>query len=702
MNKILFFLFFFTVVNLFTQQTNVEFSKKSFSNKEDLQSALKNLHHGDELYKAAFFYYENEDFSHFRNALPFYSAAYDFNPNNAELNFKIGVCVLHTIHNEQALKYLVKATELNPEVDPELRYYLAKANQFNENWDEAIIDYQEYQLEQKESKLSKFELEELEKDISKKILECNYGKEFSKKPVNVVIQNLGEPINSEYPEYGVVISADESIMYFTSRRPGSHGSHAAYRKGHEENYHEDVYMSRRNVYGSWSKPKNLGHPINSSQHDATVGLSPDGQVMLVYKSDHHLGGIYHCDLDGDEWGYPLPIKVIDTDAHESSACYSPDQQTLFYVTDLEKGSQGRKDIFYTTWNKEDKKWDEPKNIGPAINTEYDEEAVFMHSDGRTLYFSSKGHNSMGGFDVFKTVMQQDSSWSPVQNLGYPVNGPEDDVFLVMAANGRHGYYATHHKDSYGEKDIYKIIFLGEEKELVSITHDPLLAGSIHPMTMAIPDPNMPIETAQTTILKGVVRELGSAGPVAARIEIIDNKTHQVVGSYRSNSKTGKYLVSLPSGRNYGVTVYADSTLFHSENIDIPISAAYNEVYRDISLSRIKVGSSIVLKNVFFDSRKSDLRVESIPELKRLVLIMKNHANLIVEISGHTDNIGSGTYNSKLSQNRAKCVVDFLINNGISSERLISRGYGFSKPMATNDTVEGRQLNRRTEFKIIGN
>lgn len=702
MNKILSFLLFFATVNLFTQQMNVEFSKRSFNDKEGLQEAMKNLHHGDELYKAAFLYYQNEDFSHFRNALPFYSAAYEFNPNNAELNFKIGVCVLHTIHNEQALKYLVKAKELNPKVDAELEYYLAKANQFNENWDEAINDYQEYQIEQKENKLSKFELQELEKDISKKILECEYGKEFSKKPVNVVIQNLGEPINSEYPEYGVVISADESVMYFTSRRPGSHGSHATYRKGHEENYHEDVYMSNRNSDGSWSKPKNLGHPINSAQHDATVGLSPDGQVMLVYKSDHHLGGIYHCDLNGDDWGSPLPVKVIDTDAHESSACYSPDQQTLFYVTDLEKGSKGGKDIFYTTWNKEEEKWNEPKNIGSGINTEYDEEAVFMHSDGRTLYFSSKGHNSMGGFDVFKTVMQQDSSWSPVQNLGYPVNGPEDDVFLVMAANGRHAYYATHHKDSYGEKDIYKIIFLGEEKELVSITHDPLLAGSFRPMTMAIPDPNIPLETAQTTILKGVVREEGSGDPIAARIEIIDNKTHQIVGTYRSNSKSGKYLVSLPSGRNYGVTVYADSTLFHSENIDIPISAAYNEIYRDISLSRIKVGSSIVLKNVFFDSRKSDLREESIPELKRLVLIMQNHPNLIVEISGHTDNVGSEAYNSKLSQDRAKRVVDFLINNGISSKRLVSSGYGFAKPIATNDTVEGRQLNRRTEFKIIGN
>ena len=701
MNKILVLALVFSVLFGFGQQANVEFTKKNFTDKEGLQKALKNIHHGNELYKAAFFYYENEDFSHFRNALPFYSAAYDFNPNNAELNYKIGVCVLHTIHNEQALKYLIKAKELDPKVNPELEYYLGRANHFNENWDEAIADYKEYELQQKQGKLSKFEQEELEADIAKKVKECEFGKEFSSKPVNVVIQNLGEPINSEYPEYGVVISADESVMYFTARRPGSHGSHATYRKGHEENYHEDIYRSVRSSDGTWSKPENLGHPINSSLHDATVGLSPDGQIMLVYKSDHHLGGIYHCDLEGDEWGAPLPIKVIDTDAHESSACYSPDQQTLYYVTDLEKGSQGGKDIFYTTWNKEEEKWNEPQNLGDEINTPYDEEAVFMHSDGRTLYFSSRGHNSMGGFDVFKTVLQPNNTWSPVENLGYPVNGPEDDVFLVMAANGRHAYYATHHKDSYGEKDIYKIIFLGDEKELVSITHDPLLAGTFKPMTLAIPDPNIPLETAQTTILKGVVRDAKSGKPLAASIEIIDNKTHEVVGVYKSNSKTGKYLVSLPSGKNYGITVDSDSTLFHSENVDIPITAAYNEIYKDINLSKIEVGSRIVLKNVFFDSRESKLRDESIPELQRLILILKDHPQMTVEISGHTDNIGSEDYNAKLSQDRAISVVDYLVRNGIEISRLSSIGYGFSKPIATNDTVEGRQLNRRTEFKIIG-
>ncbi|MDB4835570.1 hypothetical protein OAH12_03170, partial [Cyclobacteriaceae bacterium] len=462
MNRIFFLIGLLFTLSGYAQQQNVEFSKKNFEDKESLHHAVKSIHKGNELFNEAMLYYENEDFSRFKNALPYYSEAYELNPHNAELNYKIGVCVIYTVHNEQSLKYFKKAQELDPEVADDLLFYLGQASQYNEHWDEAITYYQAFKAKEETRKLSKYEQEQLAKEVSKKVQECENGKTLSAQPVNVVIENLGENINTEYPEYSVVISADESIMYFTSRRPGSTGSHAAYRKGHEANFQEDIYVSERNDDGTWGVPKNIGHPINSNLHDATVALSPDAHVLLVYKADLHMGGIYHCDLDGDTWGHPEPVKVIDTDAHESSACYSPDQRVLFYVSDKKKDSQGGKDIFYTTWNDDVKGWSEPQNIGDVINTEYDEEAVFMHSDGRTLYFSSKGHNSMGGFDVFKSILQSDSTWSKPVNLGYPVNGPEDDVFLVMAANGRHAYYATHHNDSYGDKDIYKIIFLGDE------------------------------------------------------------------------------------------------------------------------------------------------------------------------------------------------------------------------------------------------
>jgi len=496
-----------------------------------------------------------------------------------------------------------------------------------------------------------------------------------------------------------VISADESVMYFTSRRPGSTGFNVDFKEGHEANYMEDIYMSIHHENGTWSVPRQLAHPINGFKHDATVALSPDAQTLLIYKADAHQGGIYHCDLDGEEWGHPQKIKHIDTDAHESSACYSPDQQVLFFVSNKEEDSEGGKDIFYSTWDKENLEWSEPKNLGKDINTIYDEEAVFMHADGKTLYFSSEGHSSMGGHDVFRTTLV-DSVWSTPINLGYPVNGPEDDVFLVMAANARHAYYATHHADSFGDKDIYKIIFLGKEKDLVSTLEDPLLAGIGRSVSIHIPDPSSPLITSETTILKGVIKDKTTNKPIAAQIEIINNETHEVVAVYKSNSKSGKYLITLPSGNNYGITVVAEDYLFHSENLDIPSYATYSEVFKEVDLAKIDVGAAIVLKNIFFDSRESSITKESTPELERLVTLLKENPSLIIEISGHTDNIGSIESNQQLSEERAKSVVKYLVAESIAKDRLQFVGYGLSQPIASNGTSQGRQMNRRTEFKVV--
>lgn len=702
MNRLLSVVFGLVIsATLFGQQEDVGFSKKNFPDKkEELHFALKAIHHGDELFKEALFYYENEDASMFRNALPYFQKAYSFNPNSAELNYKIGVCVLYTVHNERALSYFMTAHSLNPAVAEDILFYLGKASHFNDMWEEALGYYKEYKIAvNAQSNLKGYEKEDILKEVNKRIQECENGKYFSENPVNVVIQNLGEPINTEFPEYGVVISADESIMYFTSRRPGSTGFHETDKEGHEQNYAEDVYVSIHNEDGTWSEPKGIGPQINSYRHDATVALSPDAQTLLVYKADNHLGGIYHCELEGDVWGHPRKLKHIDTDAHESSACYSPDQQMLFFVSDKKKDSYGGKDIFYSVWDKEKEEWSMPSNLGPKVNTEYDEEAVFMHADGKTLYFSSKGHTTMGGFDVFQTVLQ-DSVWSQPVNLGYPVNSSEDDVFLVMAANGRHGYYATHHRDSYGEKDIYKIIFLGEDKELVSTLEDPLLAGVSNPVSIHVPEPSAPIMSSETTLLKGVIKDKDSNTSVSATIEITDNETHEVIATYKSNSKTGKYLLTLPSGKNYGITVVSDDYLFHSENLNIPSYSTYKEIFKEIDLAKIDVGALIVLKNIFFDSRESTIRKESIPELERLVELLKSNPSIKIEISGHTDNIGAEDYNKNLSEERAKAVVDYLIKKSVDTARLEYAGFGYSKPISSNETEEGRQLNRRTEFKVI--
>jgi outer membrane protein OmpA-like peptidoglycan-associated protein len=308
---------------------------------------------------------------------------------------------------------------------------------------------------------------------------------------------------------------------------------------------------------------------------------------------------------------------------------------------------------------------------------------------------------MGGYDIFKSVYDDvTKTWSTPENLGYPVNTPDDDVFFVVSASGKHGYYASINGNGYGEKDIYMVTFLGAEKPMVMNNEDNLLASQTAPVKETVIAPVMQIKEAQLTILKGVITDAMTKKPLEATIELVDNTKNMVVATFTSNSATGKYLVSLPAGRNYGIAVKKEGYLFHSENFDIPATAAFQEVTKDVELKNVAVGSKIILKNIFFDFDKATLRPESTNELERLTKLLQDVPTLKIEIGGHTDSKGADDYNKKLSDNRAKAVVTYLIGKGIAADRLTSAGYGEEQPIATNDTDEGRQMNRRTEFKII--
>jgi outer membrane protein OmpA-like peptidoglycan-associated protein len=314
-------------------------------------------------------------------------------------------------------------------------------------------------------------------------------------------------------------------------------------------------------------------------------------------------------------------------------------------------------------------WEKAVSLGPIVNDEYDQIGLFMHPDGKTLYFSSNGYKVMGGLDIFKTVYNDSiKRWSKPENLGYPINTPDDDAFFSVSADGLHGYYSSMNRGGSGSHDLYMVTFKTTPNQL--------------------------------TLLKGVIMDKKTLKPIEAKIEITDNETGQVIAEFTSNSATGKYLVTLPSGKNYGIAVKADGYLFHSENIDIRATKVYTEIEKDIKLKKIEIGEKIVLRNIFFDLDKATLRPESVAELERLRKLMAENPKIKIEISGHTDNQGSAAHNKPLSMNRAKAVVDYLILHEIDAERMRFAGYGFERPMATNKTEEGRQLNRRTEFEII--
>ncbi len=666
---------------------NVAFEKENFPNDKDgLKSALKNIKEGDRIF-------DEDDRIYFNLAIPFYQAANDFNPDNAELNYKLGVCYLFSTKKRECLSYLKRSYELQPNFDPyNIHYLLGRGYHLNSEWDLAIDEYEkqiEY-LNQNEGDSESFA------KVQKRLKEAGHGKELSQYPVRVWIDNLGPAINSDAPEYAPLISTDESLIIITARREANIGG----LRDQSDNFpFEDVWFSR-NSGGEWSQLENMGEDINTAGHDAGSGLAPDGNMLFIFKGDIKGGGdIYRSIYREGEWSKLKSLgKNINTDYHESAAALSFDGKNLYFVSEKE-GGFGGKDIYISTWDEEKERWGEARNLGPIVNSPYDEDGVYIHPDAKTLYFSSEGHNSIGGNDIFYAEYV-DGHWNTPVNLGVPVNTPDDDVFFIVAADGRTAYYSSDRKEGYGEKDIYRITFLGPEKQPVLNVEDRLIAGSTESKIEIPLQPAVEIKTSQMVLLKGLVLDEETEEPVEAKIDLIDNGTAGLLASFDAEKGTGKYLVSLPAGKNYGLNVNAEGYLFNSLNFNIPDSAGYQEYYKIILMSKIKIGESIILRNIFFDFDKATLRDESTAELERLYKILVDNPTIKVEISGHTDSEGSDDYNLDLSDRRAESVVKYLSEKGIDSGRMIWKGYGETVPIATNETAEGRQENRRTEFKII--
>jgi outer membrane protein OmpA-like peptidoglycan-associated protein len=316
---------------------------------------------------------------------------------------------------------------------------------------------------------------------------------------------------------------------------------------------------------------------------------------------------------------------------------------------------------------------EPINLGKPINTPADEITPFCHPNGVTLYFASTGHRGMGGEDLFYSTLNTDGSWSEPVNLGYPINTIDNEIGLIVNAKGDKAFIASIKKEGFGKLDLYWF----EMPEALR--------------------PNPPV-----TYFKGRIFDNNDHHPLYAVFELIDLETKKVVVRSSSDLSTGEFLVCLPTNSRYALNVSKDKYLFHSENFEINGEYSKMQPYqKDVSMKRIELGESVVLKNVFFDTDKSDLKPESQVELDKLFILLQQNRQMQVEICGHTDNVGGEEHNLVLSENRAKAVFNYLVSKGIRADRMRYAGYGYSKPIAPNNTEEGRALNRRTEFTIIG-
>ena len=500
--------------------------------------------------------------------------------------------------------------------------------------------------------------------------------------VKAKIDNIGKELNSSFADYAPVINADGSEMYFTSRRPVTEKEK---KKGQAVS--ENIYAaSFDKQQQQWSAVKLLSAPVNQSKRfNSIIGLSNNGERMLLYRDDKYGNGdIFESLLTGREWSNPIPLpEPINSPHIETSASISPDGKTLYFVSNRPNG-QGDLDIWYSTKNQQGK-WEKAKNLGNTVNTPEKEEGVFIHPDGKTLYFSSKGLGGAGGYDIFYTRLEN-GVWTKPQNLGEGINSANDDVYFVMEANGKVGYYSSERKDGMGEKDIFRVTFTDFEKKK---DNSPLL-----------------------TLFKGLVIDKETSLPLAAEIEIIDLEKNEQITTLSSNAATGSFLISLPSGKNYGINVKKNGFLFYSDNMNIPKEDSYKEIIKTVLLEKLKAGSKIVLNNIFYDYDKATLLPASKNELDRLYELLMQNPSIKVELSAHTDSRGSDAYNNKLSQERSQSCLDYLIKKGIQQNQLVIKGYGKQQLLISDEQVNqlkteykketAHQQNRRTEIKILSN
>jgi outer membrane protein OmpA-like peptidoglycan-associated protein len=602
---------------------------------------------------------ENVDIEEYDAALVSLLKADKLKPKDPEVSDLIAQCYLSIGDDHKALPYLLAAKE-GGVVDPELDYNLGRAFHLAHKFPEALKCLQRYKATLKPTDVTNIQ------KADQLIDWCKNGEELVLKPVKVKITNLGSGVNSKFPDYVPAISADETTLLYTSRRDNTTGGKKDEEDGH---FHEDVYVSTK-TDSVWGKAVQLGGVINTSTHDACAGISPDGQEMFVYRNNKIDGGdLYISELKGTEWSTPKNLGPhINTKSWEPSASITADERVLFFVS-TKPGGFGGRDI-YMSRKLPNGEYALPINLGPKINTKNEEDCPFIHADGKTLYFSSKGHKSMGGFDIFSCTINTETGQvitDPV-NIGYPINTAGDDVFFVWSADNKRAYFSSVRDGGYGDKDLYVL----ERDEA----------------------------NAALVVFKGKITSCSDTKPVGATIIVLDNATGKPVGVYNSNSSTGKYTIILPAGKNYGISIEAPGFLFYSKNIDIPFLNHYLEIQDTVCMEQIKIGKKIVLRNVFFDLDKATLRSESESELERLYEILLKNPNIKIQILGHTDSDGSDEHNMKLSDARAKSVVDYMIKKGVDAGRMKFHGFGETKPVAPNDTPENKQLNRRTEFEIL--
>ena len=611
--------------------------------------------------KAIEFYTEADNYrvrGQLSQAIGLLNQALEKDKNFVEAYYRLGIIYMTLKDFPQAIKNFEKGLSLTDDIRKQkiFWYDLGESYFTIGNYDKA---------EKTMSSFLKAEIQNRPKIERAKLLISNI--EFAKKNKNNAsaykLKPLSDTVNAFVMQYFPVLTADQQELIFTRRLGGG------------PNDDEDLVISKKNLSGRWDIPQSLSKNINTKLNEGTCTISADGR-KLIFTSCVGRQGLGSCDLYetvriGEEWTEPKNLGPnVNSAEWESQPSLSADGRTLYFVSDR-RGGAGRRDIWVSNLNDKGE-WTRAKNVGKPINTIYDEISPFIHVNNKILYFASNGLTGFGGYDIFSSERDSVSAWRTPKNIGSPINNHEDQFSLFITADGKKGYYSHEEvKDAgFSTSNIYEIE-IPEEHQI----------------------------RFKSNYVKGIVRDKQTREPLTASIELINLQTNEIESLVSSDSISGAYLIVLTQGAEYALYVNKKHYLFRSLNFNYSAVKDYDPIILDIDLEKAKEGTTAILQNIFFDVDKFDLKEKSVTELQKILRFLKENPSIRVEISGHTDNSGSPSYNIQLSQKRAQSVYNYLITNGIDSQRLIPKGYGSNQPLADNNSEEGRQKNRRIEFKL---
>ena len=561
---------------------------------------------------------------------------------------------------EKSIEAYKKAISLNPTFFPPV-YYLVALNEFSIGQYESARDHMKAFID------SDYKSRELIANANKIIENSNFAIRAVANPVPFEPFNLGASINSVYDEYWPSLSVDESIMVFTVQIPIDENNPNLYM-----NRQEDFFYSESKD-GEWQPAVNAGYPPNTTQNEGAQSISANGKI-LFFTACNRKEGIGRCDLycsekKDDQWTMPVNLgQPVNTSGNEKQPSVSADGRVLYFVSDR-AGGKGGYDIWISRRN-DDGTWQGAENAGDSINSPGDEQSPFIHPDNHTLYFSSTGWPGLGRYDIYMSRKNDTGRWQQPVNLGYPINTWNNEEGLIVNATGNKAYFSSDRLSGQG-RDIFEFE-LHKDARPVKVSY-----------------------------IKGIVYDAETFQRLQARFELIDLNTGNLVMESSSEPKTGEFLLCIPASTDFALNVSKRGYLFYSDHFSLQAVYERDEPYlKDVPLQPIKVGQSIILRNVFYAYNSWELMEQSRIELNKVIQLMNENPTLIIEISGHTDNTGTPEYNLGLSDRRAASVTNYLVSHGISAERMTAKGYGLTRPIATNETEEGRATNRRTEMKIL--